>query len=316
MKSIDGIGRGALGLAVVFALAGCASSTSHAEHPHSSGPQTAVQIATNDANGVISSLYAIHGAVRLAKAPTVFGATVTGYSAEPFTPLEIDGWYDVPAPYTKALAEAKAILAPDDHGPASDGYGTVHDLQFQEFMLNHLYPGTLGDRGIAVYTYELTSQTSVMEVSVSEGYRPDKPAAEHFPAGGVLDVALLPDDYDAKPTATREITDAAKIAQVAGILNALTTVPLEAPSSCPAMTAQTTADLTVLELTFRASAGGPAVITVKVISTLKNERGIDDCDGAGSVSVTVGTTDEPMLDPEAQPVYTQISALTGLSGRA
>ncbi|MBR7834148.1 hypothetical protein KDL01_12810 [Actinospica durhamensis] len=314
---MDGIGRAVLGLAVVFALAGCTSSNSaRSEHPHSSGPLTAVQIATGDANGVISSMSAIHDAVRLAKAPAVFDGSGAGYSAEPFTPLEVDGWYDVAAPYATALAEAKAILAPDDHGPVSDGYGHTHGLQFLEFMLDHLYPGTLGNRWITVTTFELTAQTSELEVSVSEGYRPDKPAAEHFPAGGVLDVALSPDIYQAKPTATREITDPAKIAQIAGILNALPTVPLEAPSSCPAMDAQTTVDVTLLKLTFRATAGGPALITATVTSTLKNEEGIDDCDGAGIVQVTVGSTGEPMLDSTGQPVYARITALAALPGGA
>lgn len=321
MKSARSVPLLALVLAVTVGAAGCASSPGSARvHPFASAVSAAavsgspVQAAQADAAAVIDGFGRMPSAVRLSGPPA--GVTPMAMAAPSFgsyaQPVESVGWYRVPVSDTEAMAEAEKAAPGWARGPAAGSAVGDQESSLEVTTGTKHFSGVIGTRQLNLLAYPLTDTTSAVQILVTVGYRPAKPADERFPATGVLDVAETSAVYQAKPTASRKITDPATIARAARILNALPTLPVSGPMSCPANTSESQAALRVIHLTFRAADGGPALIDAQVIAAARPGAGYSPCDGEGTVAVTVGASRQQSLDASGQNLYAQLAGLTGL----
>lgn len=315
MKSIDTARLVVLASAVgVLALGGCASAakTSRPVAAASSTASTASsstdprQIALADAQRLIGSLARIPGAVRLSKPPAALADPAAPAVVDPSSPdLVVTGWYSLSVPYKQALADASAIL---DDGRPADGYGNVGKIQNVSFGTMHRYANVLGDQTVSVSAFGLTAETSALAITVTDGYRPAKTAAENFPTSGTLDVSFGSVTARVPRQRTLEVTDPQTIAGVAAILDALPTWPLLGSSSCPnhELTGKPSTQHEI-DLTFRRAAGAASEVEAVVYQPLPDEPDINPC-GLSGVSVKTG----PPLDTTGQKVYAQVAALLGL----
>lgn len=317
MKSTRSVSLLVLALAGTVTAAGCASSPGQIRvHPFASAPTpgSPVQAAQADAAAVIDAFGRMPSAVRLSGAPA--GVTPMAMAAPTFgsyaQPVEAVGWYRVPVSDTEAMAEAEKAAPGWARGLAPGGAVSNRESDLEATSETKHFSGVIGTRQLNLLAYPLTDTTSAVQILITDGYRPAKLADERFPATGVLDVAETSAVYQAKPTASRKITDPAAIAHVAGILNALPTLPVSGPMSCPAITSQSQAKLHVIHLTFRATADGPALIDAQVIAAARPGSGYGVCDGEGTVAVTVGATGRQSLDASGQNLYARLAGLTGL----
>jgi hypothetical protein len=117
---------------------------------------------------------------------------------------------------------------------------------------------------------------------------------------------------DVRSGAQVEITDPATIARVAGILNALPTVPDFGMVECGARAGSTPMPPRhEIELVFHASAGGPALIQATVGPTSGTLGPCDDF-GIGVLTGPAARAGLPGLDPTGQNVYARVEQPTGL----
>jgi hypothetical protein len=124
---------------------------------------------------------------------------------------------------------------------------------------------------------------------------PPKPAAEHIPsAAKVVTIAYVP-GYGPQPAgfAPVTITDPAKVARIAAVVDGLPVYPPGTPLFC-----NMDYNGSGMRLTFRATLSGPALATAQT----------GNCD---TVAVTVGGKPMPLLD-QAQSLQQQVTAIAGL----
>lgn len=316
----------ALGTAgAAFALGGCGSTTAQdvgsvaSEHPHALSPTSPLQVAGADAKALAASIGRVPGAVLLSSPPAGLSASVMQDQIVAGEPVRVDAWYSVSAPYASVLSEAEARLPSwadgGLHGMA--GTGTQMGIPLRNLMVTQNSGGTITQREINLSVLEMTAETSVLEVDVTENYRPAKTAVETFPTGGVLDVAVRPEYDSSAPADSFAVTDQGTIARVAAILDALPTVAISEPVSCPIMRVPSPGakpTMHELELTFRRSAGGPAVVEVTLDQPATNPTPSDVCGGATEVAVTVAASPQPALDASGSSAYVQVASAVGYAG--
>lgn len=311
MKSIDRARILSLALAAALVLAGCTSSKTVAGTGHASpseAPLTPVQLAQADARELLASFAKMPSAVRLTKAPAAVSGQVVvdPEQGKAGRPVELTGWFQLPVAFTVAMTEAEAVApswargaSTGDSGNGTEGIGAGRS-----------FPGTIGSRDIDIYTARLTATTSVVQISITEGYRPDKPAAENFPDSGVVQITARPQE-GAKPTFTRRITDATTVAKVAGILNALPTDPVQGTLICPgAAGSPEMGPPSWVEIDFSPSAGAAAVIQASLWAGAS--RGGSWCNGGDTVEVSLGKTSAPVLELYPSDVLARLVQALGL----
>lgn len=145
--------------------------------------------------------------------------------------------------------------------------------------------------------------TASTPAATSSPTRPAKPASEQVPDSKMLTVALK---MAPRTTAERSavLTDPAKIAQIAGEINALPTLPRYPLMNCPMEI-----DGPYLTLVFRDSASTAPLAQVRL-----NPQPSGAC--SQGVQVLIGGVSKPALDDSAQPkLYSDIMQTAGLTVR-
>jgi hypothetical protein len=324
MKSIDTARRAVVALASVaataactLALGGCGSATptksvvpAGAANSTSTDPKALVLA---DANRLIASFARIPGAVRLSQAPSVLEDTAAHTTSRGSGQgVVVEGWYSVPQPYQDTMTRAQAVLASQDGGIGPNGKGSDQGIRFLDLSWPHLYADARGERDLDVTAFGLTAQTSALHIEVTDYYRPAKTAAEKFPDSGALDVSFGSVSGDTKPDESFDVTGAATIKQISALLDALPTVPLYGPAACPAMTVPAKpSPRHEIGLTFRPAPGGTQTVRAELYQPLGKGLDTPIC-GLGLVSVTVGGTAQPALDPAGTSIYAEVAKLLGL----
>ncbi|MBR7834149.1 hypothetical protein KDL01_12815 [Actinospica durhamensis] len=301
--------------AAAFALGGCTSPASDPPPTHVTPAMTPLQTADADANESISSFGRLPHAVKLSATPT--GLVGVGPDSDQVVegePLTLDQWYRVPVGYNAALAEAEALL-PSWAGSGATPH-TTEGVGIQGIGVQRDFGGAaIARREIQLVAYALSPTTSAVQVEVTDDYRPTKTAVEAFPTTGVLDVDVRPAVGPATAGKSFTVTDPKVIARVAGILDALPTVPITGVTACPAMGVPARGTGPVMyevELTFHATANAPAVVSATVKQTAPSTLAWGGCDGDyDAVWVAVGKTGQPELDPTGKAVYAQVMQAVG-----
>jgi len=227
-------------------------------------------------------------------------ASLTESGARPATPdlASVTRWWRVPGRPLAVLAWIRAHL-PSGFTPAGTGTGSG---SWTDMFALPAVPGVLTERELVVLATQDRGQTAI-RVDAQVVWLPVRPAAERVPPdAAVVTVTPVFGLYHA-PRVERldrsfTVTDPAKVARIAAVVNGLTRFP-DGAFSCPAEFGGQ------MRLTFATRLGGP------VLARLTAEYG-----GCGSVSVRIGGRDMPALSefPESgPPLQQQVLAIAGMS---
>ena len=227
-------------------------------------------------------------------------ASLTESGARPATPdlASVTRWWRVPGRPLAVLAWIRAHL-PSGFTPAGTGTGSG---SWTDMFALPAVPGVLTERELVVLATQDRGQTAI-RVDAQVVWLPARPAAERVPPdAAVVTVTPVFGLYHA-PRVERldrsfTVTDPAKVARIAAVVNGLTRFP-DGAFSCPAEFGGQ------MRLTFATRPGGP------VLARLTAEYG-----GCGSVSVRIGGRDMPALSefPESgPPLQQQVLAIAGMS---
>ena len=253
------------------------------------------QRAVADAARIMASFPRPPGAVR-----TGLIASLTGPGERPATPdlASVTRWWRVPGRPPSVLAWIRARL-PSGFTPAGTGAGA--GLWTDMFALPAV-PGVLTQRELVVLATPYRGQTAI-RVDAQVVWLPARPAAERVPPdAAVVTVTPVFGLYHA-PRVERldrsfTVTDPAKVARIAAVVNGLTRFP-DGTFSCPAESGGQ------MRLTFRMRPGGAVAARVTA-----------QYGGCGVVSVRIRGRDMPALSefPESgPPLQQQVLAIAGMS---
>jgi hypothetical protein len=243
-----------LGTAAALALAGC--GTAHAPAAATAG-QTPRQRAQAEAAALLASFVPPPGATRLAKAPDLPG----GYLKTPITTLvdgyQVDGttfWQAPGAPRAVLNWEIAHISRRFSLGDAD--YGTASD---RSFALPPV-PGVLTSRDLVVEVVSVGDGRTGIRVDAEVGWQPSRPAGDRVPSAArvvtITEETTMETGRGMPSPVT--ITDPAVVAGLSALVGTLPISPLDGTAaSCPG------AFGSFLALTFRASAGGQVLATVR-----------------------------------------------------
>lgn len=271
---------------------GCASSSVSGVGTHGvvSKPTTATDTATSgdpaalalrDARALLSGFTAPPTAARTSGEPSGTPSEMRhpAFSVDIPTKVNLTEWWVVDATESSAYSWLVA------HNPASGshGSGTVGSMPAIRFLsYSSSSTDQLRYRTVTAEVGPLSATRAVIRLDAEVAYRPVKPRSETVPAAPYLLLTVQPRGDTAtawaRPTVT-VITDRAKIAAVARLINALPT-DFGGVHSCPAFLGP------LLTLDFKTVAAAPAPAEVAV-----------DSGGCGTVRVTVGGVRQPNLDP-------------------
>jgi hypothetical protein len=227
-------------------------------------------------------------------------ASLTESGARPATPdlASVTRWWRVPGRPLAVLAWIRAHL-PSGFTPAGTGTGSG---SWTDMFALPAVPGVLTERELVVLATQDRGQTAI-RVDAQVVWLPARPAAERVPPdAAVVTVTPVFGLYHA-PRVERldrsfTVTDPAKVARIAAVVNGLTRFP-DGTFSCPAEFGGQ------MRLTFATRPGGP------VLARLTAEYG-----GCGSVSVRISGRDMPALSEfpgSGPPLQQQVLAIAGMS---
>jgi hypothetical protein len=281
--------------ALVLSGCGTVTATLPSAGSLSAGSASPRQRAVADAARIMASFPRPPGAVR-----TGLIASLTGSGARPITPdlASVTRWWRVPGRPQAVLAWIGAHL-PSGFTPAGTGAGA--GLWTDMFALPAV-PGVLTQRELVVLATPYRGQTAI-RVDAQVVWLPARPAAERVPPGAtVLTVTpvfgLYPDPRIERLDRAFTVTDPAKVARIAAVVNGLTRFP-DGTFSCPAESGGQ------MRLTFRMRPGGAVAARVTA-----------QYGGCGVVSVRIRGRDMPALSeyPQSGPRLPQrVLAIAGVS---
>jgi hypothetical protein len=227
-------------------------------------------------------------------------ASLTQPGERPATPdlASVTRWWRVPGRPQGVLAWIRAHLP---SGFAPTGTGTGSGSWTDVFALPAV-PGVLTQRELVVLAVRDSGQTAI-RVDAQVVWLPARPAAERVPPHAAVVTVTPVFGFNRNPRAERldhafTVTDPAKVARIAAVVNGLTRFP-DGTFSCPAEFGGQ------MRLTFRMRPGGP------VAARLTAQYG-----GCGIVSVRIGGRDMPALSeyPQSGPRLPQrVLAIAGVS---
>jgi hypothetical protein len=277
--------RAAAGLCAVLALA--AGSVAVAGAGTAATNRARADI---DVRGLLVLEQLPAGAVRLAAAPAA-AAEIDNAGPMPSTPDLVDAhsWWRVPGTAKAVLAEVKA------HPPAGasvNGSGGGDTLQghttTRTYFVIFAFParaGVLDSRTLIVKVVALSPGETAVRVDAEDVWEIPRAASERVPAG-VHEIDVTRAVPGKPPTLSVSVTDAAKVAAIAKLLDAL---PVVQPSAieCPMILA----NAPTVSLTFRAVAGGPALAQATQLA-LPTLAAATPCN---PVDFTIGSARQPPL---------------------
>ena len=280
-------------------LSGCGSQPfgqPAAGHTGTAGPAASPrQRAVADAARIMASFPRPPGAVRTGPI-----ASLAQPGERPATPdlASLTRWWQVPGRPHGVLAWIGAHL-PSGYSP--DGTGRGNGSWIDTFALPAV-PAVLTQRELVVLAVPFEGQTAI-RVDAQVVWLPARPAAERVPPDAAVVTVTPVFGLNPSPRAERldrafTVTDPAKVARIAAVVNGLTRFP-DGTFSCPAEFGGQ------MRLTFATRPGGP------VLARLAAQYG-----GCGSVSVRIGGRDMPALSeyPESGPrLPQQVLAIAGVS---
>lgn len=286
----------ALGAAAAIALAGCAvahpasgdsknptvtnnPTVTTSPGPPATGPE---QRAKTDAGAILASFAPPPGARRLATAPAVDSGALQTAIQIPGTPDLVDeaSWWLAPGKPQQVLAWETGHVP---HWYAAEGTATV-SLGGRASVWSDMFSlpainGVLDSRELVVEVVKDGDQTAI-RVDAQVTWQPATPASDRVPAAAkavtiALDLGM--NQRGKKPPAPVTVTDPAKVSQLKALINDQQLFPRGA-GNCPADFGDS------LTLTFRASAGGPALAAAT-----------NQLSGCGLLSLRVGGRSQPAL---------------------
>jgi hypothetical protein len=241
-------------------------------------------IARQDTAALLAAFAVPPGSVRSATEPAGTPSALLGPAPELSVPTSATstGWWvaDISAD------ESYAWVKSHDVGDAKFGVGYGKSADEMSVRYNKAATPTLFSRSIDVDVAPLSADRSVIRVTVDDVYRPVKPAAEAVPVTPYLLAIVQPGIYGpvSKPTprpTTVTVTDRSKITEIAGLINALPTLPDET-LPCPSDSGAR------IRLDFETAANGTSLAEIVIAPS-----------GCPSVSVSIAGTEQPTLDPGA-----------------
>jgi hypothetical protein len=300
--------RGPLRLPCLLSAAACAAVVLSGCGTQPFGPQPGAartpagspaashrQRAVADAARIMASFPRPPGAVR-----TGLIASLTEPGERPATPdlASVTRSWRVPGRPPSVLAWIRAHLP---SGFTPDGTGRGNGSWIDTFALPAV-PAVLTQRELVVLAVPFEGQTAI-RVDAQVVWLPARPAAERVPPDAAVVTVTPVFGLNPSPRAERldrafTVTDPAKVARIAAVVNGLTRFP-DGTFSCPAEFGGQ------MRLTFATRPGGP------VLARLAAQYG-----GCGSVSVRIGGRDMPALSelPESgPPLQQQVLAIAGVS---
>jgi hypothetical protein len=266
------------------------------------------QRAAADAASMLAAFSAPPGAVRTGPLPVSWLAQAamsslspdlvsrTAWWRVPGQPQAVLGWVraHVPAGFTLAGSGSQGPplrkLEPGHPGPVQ-----IVGQEWNAELSRPPVAGLFDQRQLVVAVARYTAGQTALRVDAQVVWLPPKPAAEQIPASArVVTITAIPGvgppaGYDQPVT----ITDPAKVARIAAVVNALPVFP-PGMMSCPMDQGR------AMRLTFKAAPAGTvlAVVTGEIA-------------GCGGVAVTIGG--KPMLTLRGgYPMQQQVSAIVGL----
>jgi hypothetical protein len=281
----------ALGAVAAIALAGCAVAhpAGGSENPSvtatkspgrsAAGPE---QRAKTDAGAILASFAPPPGARRLAAAPAVDSGALKTAIQIPGTPDLVDeaSWWLAPGKPQQVLAWETGHVP---HRYAAAGTATVslggRASAWSDMFSLPAVNGVLDSRELVVEVVKDGDQTAI-RVDAQVTWQPATPASDRVPAAAkavtiALDLGM--NQRGKKPPAPVTITGPAKVSQLEALINGQQLFP-QGAGNCPADFGDS------LTLTFRASAGGPAL----AVAT-------DQLSGCRLLSLRVGGRSQPTL---------------------
>jgi hypothetical protein len=276
---------------------GTATASAVASRPASPASATPRQRAVADAAAILASFAVPPGARRLSGAPDLDGGLLAKPPLLPDTPNLVDdsSWWQAPGAPGTVLAWERAHLPRRFSAignSASSGPGTA--AQSYSFSLPAV-PAVLKSRQLLVKVVNSGSGQTALRVDAQVIWLPAKPATERIPsAARMVTIAAIPGlDATGRTPAPVTITSAAEVRRIASLIDSLPVFPPGA-YSCPMDTGR------ALRMTFRATAGGPALAVATA-----------DPGGCGGVGLTVGGAAQPGLSGGPSLVR-QVLAIAGL----
>jgi hypothetical protein len=230
------------------------------------------------------------GARRLAHVPDAGDGFLKQSLPQPGLPYEVDRvqFWQAPGSPQGVLAWEKRHL-PQALAPSGSGLGSLRGVtvEWQDSYGLPAVPGQaprngqIDSRTMTTFAVDAGNGRADIEVLVSVGWIPPRPAAEVVPpAAQVVTIAVLPDiNLHVTAPAPVTIADPAQLRRIVALVDGL---PLSPPGdfSCPVD------GFARLVLTFRAQPGGPALAVAE-----------PDLEGCQQVSFTVGGKPQPSLGP-------------------
>jgi hypothetical protein len=231
------------------------ASAKHASAVAAGQAGTPKQRAEADAAAILASFVPPPRATRLAAAPGALKSPITSLG-DAFQANGVTFWTAPGAP--------KAVLAWETaHLPP--GY-TRSDADFGPPSWDRMFelppvPGVLPVREMVVEVTGLAGGTTGIRVDANVGWQPVRTAAQRVPAtAAAVTITVLGESRPVKhPPGPATITDPAKVAALAALVNGLPVSPYNGnvAISCPA-----TLGLVSLRLTFRAAPHGPRIASL------------------------------------------------------
>jgi hypothetical protein len=295
-----------MGGCVVLA-AGCGSV--HATAPPPAAPRgtapppaaaaaTPPQRAVADAAAILASFAVPPGARRLPGAPNLDRDLLTKPLVLPVTPDLVDdtSWWQAPGSPQAVLGWERAHLPRWFSATGSSTlYGPGTTAAWSDSFSLPVIPAVLNSRQLLVEVASSGSGQTAVRVDAQVTWLPVKPASERIPAAArVVTIAAIPGlDATGRTPAPVTITSAAAVRRIASLIDGLPVFP-PGTHSCPADTGRE------LRMTFRATAGGPALAVATA-----------DLDGCGGVGLTIGGATQPALS-DGPSLAGQVLAIAGL----
>jgi hypothetical protein len=261
------------------------SATASTAKPSPSREERAIA----DADAILASFVAPPGARRLSSTPDQSGvpSQTMLLVAQPLSHVvDAGGWWTTPGTPRAVLAWEQAHV-PKRYSQADGGRETQRGeptVTFDTFSLPDIL-GLLANRQLTVQAVADGKQT-VLRVDAQVTWNPPRPASEAVPAAARVVTLSLVDAASSPAPVT--ITDPGKVRQIIALTNGLPLFPeFPLPPTC-----LESSDGSVV-LTFRATAGGPA-LAVATAQAL----------GCRDVGFTLGgKSEQPLGGPGVTPVF-------------
>lgn len=278
--------------------AGSLLGTACSANPAPVAPGTdPASIARQDTAVLLDAFVAPPGAVRSATAPAGTPSALRSPAPEILgspTSAQSTGWWVVDGSADEVYAWVKS------HDVHNTELGVGSGLSPDDLNVSYVELATpvLFNRRVDVDVAPFAAGRSVLRVTVTDIYRPAKPAAEVVPVTAYLLATVQPARFGPvpkpvpSPTAVT-VTDQAKITEIAGLINALPTLP-DMRRPCPSDSGQQ------IRLEFKTAGEG----TTQGVIVIKPG-------GCANVTVTIAGAEQPTLEPDAT-TYERVASILGV----